>query len=198
MMRILLYDDHSFVTEAIAKHITDHTNAEVVDQCHTIKDVMMSLRNNDVDILLSDVLSDENAGLTLFEHVTQNYPKISIIVYTSITNKFIIHSLLKMGIAEVVNKKEPIAVLLANIEKITKENQVIPNRAHQAVNLTSRERDIAILLAKGCSAKEIAEQLGTSQNTINNQKNAMLEKFKCVNSTDLVVKLTQMGMIGIL
>jgi len=116
MIRILLYDDHSFVTEAITKHIYDYTNAQVVDQCHTINDVRMSLRKNDVDILISDVLSDENAGLTLFEHVTQKYPKISIIVYTSVSNKFIIHSLLKMGIAEVVNKKESITVLIATIE----------------------------------------------------------------------------------
>lgn len=198
MIRILLYDDHSFVTEAIARHIYNYTNAQVVDQCHTINDVMMSLRKNDVDILISDVLSDENAGLTLFEHVTQNYPKISIIVYTSISNKFIIHSLLKMGIAEVVNKKESIAVLIATIEKIMKENRDLPKTTHQPLYLTSRERDIALLLAKGCSSKEIAETLGLSQNTINNQKNAMLEKFNCINSVDLIVKLTQMGMIGIL
>jgi len=79
-----------------------------------------------------------------------------------------------------------------------KGNRDIPKSTHQPKYLTSRERDIAMLLAKGCSSKEIAETLGLSQNTINNQKNAMLEKFNCINSVDLIVKLTQMGMIGIL
>ena len=74
-----------------------------------------------------------------------------------------------------------------------KTKNVVPN-----MYLTKREKEIAILLTKGFSAKEIAEVIGSSQNTINNQKNAMLEKFDCVNSTELIVKLSQMGLLGIL
>jgi two-component system, NarL family, captular synthesis response regulator RcsB len=198
-MQILLYDDHSFVTEAIAKHITENTNAEVVDQCHTIKEVMMSLKSNEVDILVSDVLSDEDSGFTIFEYVTKNYPETKVVVYTSISNIFIVQSLLEMGISGVVNKKESIAILWEYIQKIMEETKTTSKKNIPTIlQLTKREKEIAILLSKGLSAKEISDTIGSSQNTINNQKNAMLEKFGCTNSTDLVVKLTQMGLIGIL
>ncbi|MBL0191897.1 MAG: response regulator transcription factor, partial [Saprospiraceae bacterium] len=64
--------------------------------------------------------------------------------------------------------------------------------------LTKREKEISQLMAKGLAAKEIADILGSSPNTINNQKNRLLEKFECTNSTELVVKLAQMGLMGII
>lgn len=197
-MNILLYDDHNFVTEAIAQYIREHNNIFIVERCHTISEVMRCLETKDIDFIVSDVLSDEDAGFTIFEHVTKNYPKIKVVIYSSITNNFIIQALLDMGISCVVNKKESISTLWEHVEKIMLESKVKIKNVSSMMHLTRREKEIAALLAKGLTSKEIAETIGSSQNTINNQKNGMLEKFNCVNSTELVVKLTQMGLIGIL
>lgn len=197
-MNILIYDDHNFVTEAIAQYITQHTDEHIVDRCHTVVDVKNSLRYNEVDILISDVLSDEDAGFSLFEYVVKKYPHIKIIIYSSISNKFIIQSLLDMGVSEVVSKKETIENLWFIIQKnlalhVTKtKNTSLPPK------LTNREKEIVLHLAKGLSAKEIADTLGSSPSTINNQKNTLLEKYDCLNSTELVVKLSQLGLIGVL
>jgi DNA-binding CsgD family transcriptional regulator len=43
------------------------------------------------------------------------------------------------------------------------------------------------------SAKEIAALTQTAVNTINNQKNHLLAKFECMNTTELISKLTLMG-----
>lgn len=61
--------------------------------------------------------------------------------------------------------------------------------------LTHREKEIVKYLAKGLAAKEIAVLTETAVNTINNQKKHLLAKFDCINTTELVSKLTQMGYI---
>lgn len=197
-MNILLYDDHNFVTEAVAQYLSRYPDIRIVAQCHNVADVIHNLKINEVDLLVSDVLSDEDAGFTIFNHTTQNYPKTKVVIYSSITNDFIIQSLLDMGISAVINKKVSIAILWEQIQKILLEGKTKTKKETTILKLTKREKEIASFLARGLSAKEIAESIGSSQNTINNQKNAMLEKFDCMNSTELVVKLTQMGLIGII
>lgn len=196
-MNILLYDDHNFVTEAVANFISQQSDVDHVDRCHSIEEVKKNLQKYDVDILVSDVLSDEDAGFSLFEYVAKYHPDVRVVVYSSLSNKFIIDSLLEMGVFVVVNKKEPISVLWENILK-TKSSLLASSKKNVTlVKLTNREKEIVTLLAQGLVAKEIAEILGSSPNTINNQKNTMLEKFDCLNSTELVVKLSQMGLISI-
>ena len=197
-MHILIYDDHNFVTEAIATYIRQQTDVCVIYECYTVDEVVQNLEMHDVDFIVSDVLSDEDAGFTIFEHLTKNYPDIKVVAYTSITNPFITQSLLDMGVSAVVNKKTSIASLWEQIQKIVLDSKIKTKNVVPNMYLTKREKEIAILLTKGFSAKEIAEVIGSSQNTINNQKNAMLEKFDCVNSTELIVKLSQMGLLGIL
>ncbi len=43
--------------------------------------------------------------------------------------------------------------------------------------LTAREQETAILLAKGCSNKEIARQLDITERTVKSHVSAMLEKL---------------------
>jgi DNA-binding NarL/FixJ family response regulator len=197
-MYILLYDDHNFVTGAISAYIKEQIQGCCTLRCHTIEEAIHSLSMNEVNLVISDVLSDEDAGFTIFELLAKKYPHTKVVAYTSITNPFIIQSLSDLGVSAVVNKKESIENLWQIVRKIVLDTKVKSKNVTPVIYLTKREKEIADLLTKGLSAKEIADKLGSSQNTINNQKNAMLEKFDCVNSTELIVKLTQMGLIGIL
>lgn len=197
-MKVLLYDDHIFVTEAIAAYFTAKDPGVDIDQCQTISAVKECLTIHVPDIIISDVLSDEDAGFSLFHHILQTYPGIKIIAYTSISNSFIIQSLLDLDVSRVINKKESLAHLWAIVLEIYEDNNKQKNIGKPLIQLTSREKEIVLYLKEGFSAKEIGDLLGTSVNTINNQKNTLLEKFECTNSTDLVIRLAQMGLISVL
>ncbi|HMR90102.1 MAG TPA: response regulator transcription factor [Saprospiraceae bacterium] len=197
-MNILVYDDHKFVTEAIFQFISKQNKANVTATCNTIDEVKEVMSKNKVDILVSDLLSNEDAGFTLIEFIFKNYPETKIIIYSSVTSEFIIDALLDMGVSKFVNKIDSLDVLWENIEEIYENIEPVHHKYYQSLRLTKREKEIVSLLSQGLAAKEIANILGSSPNTINNQKNALLEKFNCLNSIDLVVKLSQMGLIGII
>lgn len=198
MLKILLFDDHEFVTEAISSHIENVEDMEVVGVCQTLAEFKLKVSATNPDVVISDVLTDEDTGFSLFQYLTTEFPDIKIFAYTSIGNAFIIDSLLEMGVLEVINKKESIAALIGKVSFHVEKNTIVIKNVTNVLSLTPREKQIAELLKLGWAAKEISNELGTSQNTINNQKNALLEKFNCTNSTELVVKLSQMGLIGIL
>lgn len=61
--------------------------------------------------------------------------------------------------------------------------------------LTSREMEIVKLLAKGSNAKEIAEKLNLSFNTVRTHRKNMLSKTDCTNTTELVAKCLMAGLL---
>lgn len=197
-IKILVYDDHHLVTEAIYNYVFPIDGLLVTDRCHTIEAVKTSLCKIVPDVIISDVLSDEDAGLSLFEFISAQYPDVKIVAFTSLTNDFVIESLLQMGVSAVVNKKEKISVLVEVVKSIHHDNKTTSRIKNEFIlTLTKKEKEIAEYLAKGFSAKEIAQLSGTSVNTVHNQKNLLLEKYSCTNSTELVVKLAQIGLIKI-
>lgn len=54
-------------------------------------------------------------------------------------------------------------------------------------SFTNRERQIADLLARGLSEKEIAEQLNISPATVNNHTRNMRDKFHVNKNTELIL-----------
>jgi DNA-binding NarL/FixJ family response regulator len=195
-LKILVYDNHQLVTDAIQKYIKSSEGLVLTEICHSMSDVKNSLNKVQPDVIITDVLSDEHDGLSFFEFIHEQHSEIKIVAYTSMSNDFIIESLQQIGVSAVVNKKERISALMDVVISVYND-QKIPskNTTEIILTLTKKEKEIAEYLAKGYSAKEIAIASKTSVNTINNQKNQMLEKFSCTNSTELVVKLAQIGLI---
>ena len=60
------------------------------------------------------------------------------------------------------------------------------------VSLSAREREVAILTARGLSAKEIGRQLDLSYRTVETHRARLLEKFEARKLPELVAKLSGM------
>lgn len=79
-------------------------------------------------------------------------------------------------------------------EKETDEKVLAPVSAH-APELTSREKEILDLLAKGYTATQIAEALSLSPETIRWYRKRLLEKFDVANTPELIFQARELGVI---
>ena len=61
--------------------------------------------------------------------------------------------------------------------------------------LTAREREVLVLLAEGCSNREIATRLRISEHTAKFHVNAILQKLSADRRTDAVVRAARLGLI---
>ena len=64
-----------------------------------------------------------------------------------------------------------------------------PQHTSELEQLTSREKDILRLLAKGYLYKEIAEHLGVSMSTVRTHISAVYEKLHVHSRTEAAMKL---------
>jgi DNA-binding NarL/FixJ family response regulator len=193
-MKIALFDDHLFVVNTLSDFLKQQEGIEIAGIATNTKDILRILEDNEVDILISDVLTDEEIGLGLFEEIQARKFPIQIIVYSSINSDFVKHFLFDYGVVAFVNKKEPLENLWQAMQLVFYNTRYQVNGdSEPPPKLTPKEVEIARYLAKGLAAKEIAVLTSSSVNTINNQKNNLLLKFNCSNSTELTLKLLQMG-----
>jgi len=61
--------------------------------------------------------------------------------------------------------------------------------AVDALQLTSREREVAVAVCRGLANKQIGHELDITLSTVNNHVAAILHKLGCRNRVDVVIRL---------
>ena len=64
--------------------------------------------------------------------------------------------------------------------------------------LTSREREVLLLIAEGCTSREIAGRLQISPKTVETFRAILLGKTRAKNSVQLVLKAQALGWLDLL
>ena len=63
--------------------------------------------------------------------------------------------------------------------------------------LTSREKDVFMLLIKNKTTKEIASELGISEKTVRNHVSNAMQKLGCKGRAGAVIELLKLGEISL-
>ncbi len=193
-MKIVLYDDHPIILDALSGFFSKKEEVEVVGKATKKAEVIALLQSDEIDILVADVITDEELGLELFEAIQAMQLPTKVVVYSSLHGELVHNFLYEYGVVGIVNKSKGLEELWQLIElaylttEYKKKSSGLPPPL-----LSPKEKEIAKFLARGLAAKEIAMLTSTSIHTINNQKNHLLAKFDCMNATELLSKLTLMG-----
>lgn len=195
-MKIALFDDHPLILEGLGNYFSQKEGVEVVGTARTKSGVLELLTSQPIDILISDVVTDEELGLELFEEIQAGNFETKVVVYSSLQGELVHNFLYEYGVVAIVSKMKGLDELwqMVEVAYLTTEYQK-KSDGSPPPSLTHKEKEIVRYLIRGMAAKEIAALTQTSVNTINNQKNHLLAKFGCMNGTELVSKLMQMGYV---
>ncbi len=193
-MKIALFDDHPIILEGLSSFFSKKKGVEIVGTATQKNQVMALLAAHEVDILISDVITDEELGLELFEEIQASKFETKVIVYSSLQGDLVHNFLYEYGVVAIVNKMKGLEELWQMVEVAYLTTEYKKKESDEPPpSLTPKEKEIVRYLARGLAAKEIAALTQSAVNTINNQKNHLLAKFECMNTTELISKLTQIG-----
>ncbi len=203
LAKILIIDDNSKLMEdALPMYGYEVTAAH---------DGLIGLKildeNPDYDLVLLDVVMPNLDGWETLKAIRANnkISKIPIIMLTSVTeaNKQI--SGLKFGADDYITKPFVLPNLLARIEallrrstwnKDIKQVNPLPFVKGESISpLTSREREILSLVAKGKSNSQIAEALFVREVTIKTHLNSIYRKLNVDNRVQAVLLAQQTEII---
>lgn len=201
-VKIGLFDDHPVILDGVQSHLQKLHLCEVIFRADNKHDFYAFPDFDSLDIIVCDVVGQDIVGFELFEWLQQQYPKLPVVVYSSLNSPLLIDHLIQRGVKGYVNKVMPFSALENAIKEVLNNKLSFPTefqhllsayRTDQIEPLTDREVEILIMIAGEHTSSEIASKLFLSISTVENHRKNIFKKLGVKNVAGLILIANQIG-----
>ena len=79
---LVIYDDHPIFTQAIHEYLSKFSNIKVLKTFTVVSDFLKFIKNTDIDVIITDILSCEEIGISIITQIKKHNKKSKIIVHS--------------------------------------------------------------------------------------------------------------------
>ena len=208
-IRIIIADDHCLFKTGIKAILEEDDSFEVVGEAENGNELLSIISYVPADVILADIMMPEMTGLDAIPKIKEINPSLKIIMLTMHEDgEYIIQSMKKgahgyllkttdeyefrRAIKTVANDK----VYFSNkVSKLMIQNLSAEYKKTSLKKLTNREIEVLKLISQGMTNKSIASNLFISVRTVETHRQNMVKKMAVKNTTELVKKAIEAGVI---
>ncbi len=201
-IRVLAVDDHPLVREGIAGLIGVQPDMTLVGEAPNGRDAIQQFRTHRPDVTLMDLQMPEMNGLDALIAIRTEFPEAKIIVLTTYEGDMQILRAVKAGAQGYLLKSTLHSELLRTIRAVhAGKKSLSPEASFQIAqhvsdeSLTPAEVAVLRLIAAGNANKEIADQLGVTEDTIKGRFKSILAKLDANDRTHAAIIGLKRGII---
>jgi DNA-binding NarL/FixJ family response regulator len=196
-IKVLLADDTLIAREGWKRILETADDIEVVGEVTLAHETPHKVLDLKPDVLLMDLkwFGDDTAGWTAIKEIKSSSPSVKVIAVTAYEN--LIHDARMAGADAALTKTFARDDLLGLIRELatSSSNFQVPVVKMQN-ELTTREHEVLLLMAKGSSDKDIADALGIAATTAKNHVRKVLDKLGAKNRTQAVAFGRDAGLVS--
>ena len=204
MYKVLLVDDELMLLESL-EIILSMNDMEIVGKAQDGREALDILRTGAAcDVALVDLNMKGMGGIELIGHIKRAYPDIRILVLTTFYDDKNITDAISNGADGYLLKDSGKDAILGAIGQLMNGVSVLDPKVMTLLTalmqkapsvdlygeMTGREREVASLLAKGLTNRQIADQLYVSEGTVKNYISSIYDKTGIHDRVKLVVALS--------
>ena len=211
-INIAIVDDHSLFLEGLTSLLKDIENFNILIIASSAKELLNQPNLAIIDVLISDISMPEIDGIALSQTLKKQFPSIKILILSMHEETQIIKALIKMKVDGYLFKNADKELLISAItsiaqgtpffseeikNKIIFTNEVGSESTTKPVlpKLSTREKEVLDLIAKGLTINQIAEMLFISPHTVVSHKQKLFYKFNVDKITSLIKKAIDLEFI---
>ncbi len=206
MIWILLVDDHAVVRQGLRFLLEQQPDISVVGECGDGEQAVAMVGTLLPDVILLDLLMPKMDGMTAVREIKRTTPTTHIIILTSYYEDDQIFSVIKAGALSYLLKDSSPQELVSAVRAAARgESTLHPMVAAKVLRemqqqspldeLTPRERDVLILIARGRSNHEIALELSIGEQTVKTHVSNILSKLHLVDRTQAAIYALQKRLV---
>ena len=180
MIKVLLVDDHEMVRLGLASYLNIQEDIEVVAQAHNGLEGYHKALELHPDIILMDLVMDVMDGIEATQRILAEWPEARIIILTSFIDDEKVYPAMKAGAKSYLLKTSSAEEIISAVRQTNAGEQVIEPAVQDKINdqtyrdsqqmphdqLTEREKEVLLLIAKGYTNQEIADHLFITLKTV--------------------------------
>jgi len=220
-IRVLIVSQQFLFRQGIEHSLASTGDIEVSGATEVNDEVLSAIDTLPPDVALVDLDSSADTGLALARKIKQRLPNIGVVVFTSTPDDAQLFQALKAQAVSYLSKEIGAEELVGTIRRVARGEHPIneslttrPKVAEKVLQqfqeltwkteaegfispLTPRETEILNYIAQGYLNKQIAAELGISEQTIKNHVTSILRKLNANARTEAVVVAIKQGLISL-
>jgi DNA-binding NarL/FixJ family response regulator len=203
-VRVLIVEDHAVVRAGLKMLIESRAGMTVVGEARTAPEAIDLAARSRPDIVLLDLDLGDHSGLDFIDRIQGATVGAKILVLTGSRSPDTYQEAVRRGARGVVVKDQAADTLLRAVEKVhagelwldrastakllqrmSSATQDVDMRKVQS--LTTREREIVALVARGFKNQEIADRLSISEITVRHHLTSIFSKLEVTDRLGLAL-----------
>jgi two-component system vancomycin resistance associated response regulator VraR len=200
--KVLIVDDQIMSRQLFESFVAASHRYELAASVDTAKVADAYCAGGQVDLVLMDVvMKDGSSGLDAAARIKASYPKIKIIVVTSMPDPVFLKRAKEIGVDAFWYKEVQEAPMLEVMDRVMAGERIFPDDppvaelgVAKSTEFTERELAGLRLLAAGLTDTEIAERLHLRVSTIRYHVSNLTSKTGASSRTELAVSAGRSGL----
>jgi DNA-binding NarL/FixJ family response regulator len=216
VIRVLIVDDHAVVRAGFHMLLTGQPDMEVVGEAGDGEQALEAVARLHPDVVLMDVRMPGLDGIEAARRLTalNLTPPPKVVILTTYDLDEYVLDALRAGACGFLIKHVPAEEVVAGVRAAARGDAILspsvtrrlvaefvrrrpPAREHLArlAELTEREREVLLLVARGLSNLEIASQLHVGEGTIKTHVSRVLSKLEVRDRVQAVILAYETGAV---
>jgi len=211
-IRVLVVDDHAVVRRGVVAYLEAIEDLEVAGEAGNGQEALDFLARAAAhqelpDVVLMDLQMPVVDGVTATGEVVRRFPGVRVVILTSFGETERVHAALEHGASGYLLKDagptEVDAALRAAVRDEVFLDAAVTRRLTQEMRapraglgvLTTREKEVLVLVAEGQSNKDIARRLDISERTARTHVSHLLTKMGLTSRTQAALLAVKEGLV---
>jgi DNA-binding NarL/FixJ family response regulator len=203
-IRVLVVDDHALLRDGIAALIGDEADMEVAAEATNGREAIELFRTLRPDVVLMDLQLPDISGLDALMAIRRESPDAHVIVLTTYAGDVQTMRAMQAGARAYLLKNVLHRELLDTIRSVhAGHKRMSPEVAAELADhtlddtLTPIEIEVLRLISQGCSNKDIAGKLATTEHSVKSRVKSVLAKLDANDRTHAAMIGLKRGIIHI-
>lgn len=209
MIRIAIIDDHAMVRAGLRQFFSDQSDFSVVAEASTGRAALEIVRAGEVDVILLDISMPDQSGVDALQAIRARAPDLPVLILSGFPEEHYATTLLRQGASGYLNKDCDPQDIVTAIRTVHRGRKYItPGVAERLAEglgkggdklpheqLSERELQVFLRLAKGETIGNLAVGMSLSVKTVSTYRTRIMEKMKLESNSDLTYYALKNGLI---
>jgi len=209
MIRIAIIDDHAIVRAGLRQFFSEQVDLTVVAEASNGREALDIVRKGQVDVMLMDLSMPDQSGVDALAAIKARRPDLPVLILSGFPETHYATTLLRQGASGYLNKGCDPDEIVKAIRTVAMGRRYITAQVAEMLadgaagagdrppheQLSERELQVFLRLAKGETVGQIAEGMFLSVKTVSTYRARTLEKLQLETNSDLTYYALKNGLI---
>jgi two-component system invasion response regulator UvrY len=209
MIRIAIVDDHALVRAGLRQFFADQPDFSVVAEAANGREALDIVRKGEVDVILMDIAMPDQSGVDALAAIRARAPDLPVLILSGYPEMHYATTLLRQGASGYLNKDCDPEEIVKAIRTVSRGRKYISSGVAERLadsvggnegrlpheELSERELQVFLRLAKGETVGVMAESMSLSVKTISTYRSRVMEKLQLSSNSDLTYYALKNGLI---